>query len=125
MFGPLGAGILWVVELLTLGFAPIVPMLRGFFAAGRNLTAGTLVYVVTFGLSLRLLHQTVTGFRGFELLHFSALFVGLTLTGEALARWGAPFGPNWGRLLALLPLASLLLSGIAWRLLRSAPGPEK
>lgn len=106
LFGPLVAGLLWTLGTLPLDLSPIIPDI---FGTERSLTANALIYAAAFGLSLRLHHKTETGFQGLELLHFASLFVGLTLAGEALRQWGAPFGPDWARLLSILPLTTLLL----------------
>lgn len=106
LFGPLVAGLLWTLGTLFLDLSPVVPDI---FGIERSLTANALIYTVTIGLSLRLLYKTETSFHGFKFFHFAALFVGLTLVGETLGRWGAPFGSDWVRLLSLLPLTTLLL----------------
>lgn len=106
LLGPLSAGLLWSlgVAFPAIGHIPTDPS-----GIGRNPITNAIVFLATIGPSLRLLRDPETGFRGLELVHFSALFVGLTLAGEAAARWAAPFGPDWARLLSLLPLLATLV----------------
>lgn len=106
LLGPLSAGLLWSLGSVfpAIGRIPTDPS-----GIGRNLITNAIVFLATMGPSLRLLRDPETGFRGLELVHFSALFVGLTLAGKAAARWAAPLGPDWAQLLSLLPLLATLL----------------
>ena len=106
LFGPLIASILWVLETLPFVLGPVT---LDFFGIGRSLTTNAIVYVATIGPSLRLLHQTKSGFRGIEIFHFAAILVGLRLSDMALEQWGFRWGGDWAQLLSLLPLVALLL----------------